>query len=144
MVGNALPRDPAWHVIKARFRLLPLPLTRFTADMASVSRLWTCHAGSRGSASLGLGRDLHGILMLTRMLAAAERDFCGLATRFAVVWAFCALWLDFLVSNTRVQPLTAKREMSGLYAFAQSGISHDHRAAPHGPKVPYTTHCDLG
>ena len=76
-------------------------------------------------------------------VAAAGRDFCGLATRFAVVWAFGALWFDFLVSNTRQHPLTAKREMSGLYAFAQSGISHDHRAAPHGPKVPYTTHCDL-
>jgi len=53
---------------------------------------------------------LHGILMLTRMLAAAGRDFCGLATRFAVAWAFGALWFDFLVSNTRQQPLTAKRE----------------------------------
>ena len=58
----------------------------------------------------GVGRDLHGILMLTRMLAAAGHDFCGLATRFAVAWAFGALWFDFLVSNTRRHPLTAKRE----------------------------------
>jgi hypothetical protein len=57
----------------------------------------------------GVGGDLHGILMLTRMLAAAGRDFCGLATRFAVAWAFGALWFDFLVSNSRQQPLTAKR-----------------------------------
>ncbi len=43
----------------------------------------------------GVERDLHGILMLTRMLAAAGHDFCGLATRFAVAWAFGALWFDF-------------------------------------------------
>ena len=65
---------------------------------------------ARERVPIGVGRDLHGILMLTRMLAAAGRDFCGLATRFAVAWAFGALWFDFLVSNTRLQPLTAKRE----------------------------------
>jgi len=34
-------------------------------------------------------------LMLTRILATAGRDLCGLAPGFAVAWTFGALWFDF-------------------------------------------------
>src|SRR5271165_6264223 len=86
---------------QSSFSASPMAAHAFYSEYDICSRLWTCHAGSRGSAPLGVGRDLHGILMLTRTLAAAGRDFCGLATRFAVAWAFGALWFDFLVSSTR-------------------------------------------
>jgi hypothetical protein len=61
---DALPRDPAWHVSKVVFGF-SRGRSRMYSRYGICSRLWTCHAGSRGSASLPWGLTLY--LMLTRM-----------------------------------------------------------------------------
>ena len=48
---DALPRDPAWHVHKRE--QMPYPLdTRERPSEKPKTSFETCHAGSRGSASL--------------------------------------------------------------------------------------------
>ena len=65
-----------------KLELSPYPLAAraCTADMAFVRVYETCHAGSRGSASLPWSQTL--FLMLTRMGAAClHASFCGFCER---------------------------------------------------------------
>src|SRR5208282_1678591 len=55
---DALPRDPAWHVSKLVFGFFH-GRSRVYSGYGICSRLWTCHAGSRGSASLPWGYTLY-------------------------------------------------------------------------------------
>jgi hypothetical protein len=54
---DALPRDPAWHVSKLVFGFSH-GRSRLYSGHGVCSRLWACHAGSRGSAPLPWGPDL--------------------------------------------------------------------------------------